>query len=371
MSTILLLGGTGAMGVYLAEILAEMGHRVVVTSRSARPSTPQITYVQGNAHDEGFLRQCLAETRPAAIVDFMSYDTAAFRARVDTLLAASEHYIFLSSYRVYNEQVPLTEASPRLLDSCADADYLATDEYGLAKARQEDLLQARRNPARWTIVRPGITYSKARFQFGCLEANNVVWRALRGLPLVMPPEMLAKRTTLTWGKDVATMIARLLLRPEAMGEVYTVASSESHTWREVFAIYEKALGATLVECSLEDYIRIVGTRAQVLYDRMFERVVDNSKVLAATGLRQADLTPLSEGLTRELEQFKAAAHPLVPAVERNARIDAVLGSYASLGDYTFAQEVLYWQVRHPLLFNNLAIRAVRKAFRILLRGIRR
>ena len=41
-------------------------------------------------------------------------------------------------------------------------------------------------------------------------------------------------------------------------------------------------------------------RYQLAYDRLFERVVDNSKVLRVTGLRQADYMPLRGGLEREL-----------------------------------------------------------------------
>jgi hypothetical protein len=41
-------------------------------------------------------------------------------------------------------------------------------------------------------------------------------------------------------------------------------------------------------------------RWQLAYDRLFDRVVDNSKVLRVTGLKQADFTPLRRGLEKEL-----------------------------------------------------------------------
>lgn len=41
-------------------------------------------------------------------------------------------------------------------------------------------------------------------------------------------------------------------------------------------------------------------RYQLNYDRMFNRVVDNSKLLRVTGLRQEELMPLRQGLEREL-----------------------------------------------------------------------
>ncbi len=55
---ILLLGGTGAMGAYLAEILAERGEDVYVTSRSDRTHAG-IHFIKGNAHDTDFLKATL------------------------------------------------------------------------------------------------------------------------------------------------------------------------------------------------------------------------------------------------------------------------------------------------------------------------
>lgn len=358
MSAILLLGGTGAMGVYLTEILVGMGHRVFVTTRRAQTGQG-VTYLQGNAHDDIFLRNCVERVRPDAIVDFMIYGTDEFRARVPFLLQASGHYLFLSSYRVHDEDVPLRETSPRLLDSCRNETYLQTDEYALTKARQENLIHATaKEGQRWTIIRPVITYSKARFQFGVLEANVVCWRALRGLPLPMPREMLDKRTSMTWGRDVASMIAHLILNPKAYGEAFLTATSESHTWREIFKVYRDALGATLFECSLDDYVRLSGAPWQIRYDRMFDRVIDNTKILAATGLTQADLTPLSVALPRELAGFRAN-HSIVPE-NRNLsiRMDAILGLPPQKG-LSFIEHLLYHKVRHPMLSKLLPVRTFR------------
>ncbi len=358
MKKVLLLGGTGAMGVYLTEILSALGHSVVVTSRRPREAHGTVSYLCGNAQDDTFLRDCVKRVSPDAIVDFMVYGTEVFQRRVGFLTQASAHYVFLSSYRVYAGEVPLRETSPRLLDVCTNTDYLGTDEYALTKARQEDLLRAMHGGNAWTIVRPAITFSKERFQFGVLEANTVCWRALHGLPLVMPAEMLDKRTTLTWGRDVAMMIARLVLNPKAYGEAFTAATAEAHTWREVFEIYRKTIGATLVECSMADYLTITQVPWQVRYDRMFDRVVDNSKVLAATGMTQADLTPLDEALSRELAAFREHPHYAWLDWGRTARMDKVLGLPMPRG-LSWRERMDYQMARHPNLARNLPMRGVR------------
>lgn len=68
---ILLLGGTGAMGSHLSELLSSDPDNIVtVTSRTKREGHGNIRYVAGDAHDSGFLGSLLS-TRWDVIVDFM------------------------------------------------------------------------------------------------------------------------------------------------------------------------------------------------------------------------------------------------------------------------------------------------------------
>lgn len=374
MKKVLLLGGTGAMGVYLSERLLR-NFEVYVTSRKNRSSCGDkgsaVVFVNGDAQDDHFLKRVIESVRPDGIVDFMTYTTEHFRGRVDWLLKGCEHYVFLSTYRVFAEQVPLTERSPRLLDVCTDAEYLATDEYAMTKARQEDILR-KSVLKNWTIIRPAITFSKARFQFGCLEAWEVCYRSLAGLPVIMPREMMDRQATLTWANDVALMIERLLFNEKAYSEDFNVATSEHMTWREIGNIYAKEIGMTVKECSLNEYIEVIGSRYQVMYDRMFDRTVDNSKVLTATGLLQKDLTPIALALARELQSFKKAPYYPVFFVSRLAKIDKIVGTRIPLRELTMEQKEEYLKIRYPFLNNkviNLVERAIRKMVRLAKKGI--
>ena len=58
------------------------------------------------------------------------------------------------------------------------------------------------------------------------------------------------------------------------------------------------------------YLEILGTSApysglryQLEYDRLFNRVVDNSKVLRVTGLKQEGFTTLKQGLSLEFDKL--------------------------------------------------------------------
>lgn len=57
------------------------------------------------------------------------------------LLEATKQYFYFSSARVYANSDVLTEDSQRLLDSNIDLQYVQSDEYAIAKAKQEDILR--------------------------------------------------------------------------------------------------------------------------------------------------------------------------------------------------------------------------------------
>ena len=146
------------MGSHLVGILAaDPANELTVTTRKEFPSVENgcIRYVRGNAHDIGFVRSLVpVGAKWDCIVDFMVYTPDEFRERVDFLLSVCKQYVFLSSARVYaGSNEPIVETSPRLLDTVNDEVYLRTDEYALAKAREENLL-SQSGKTNWVIVRP-------------------------------------------------------------------------------------------------------------------------------------------------------------------------------------------------------------------------
>jgi len=304
---VLVLGGTGAMGVYLVPELARMGYQVdVVSLDDVSSADPRISYTQGNAKDDNFLATLLARGYDA-IVDFMIYTIPEFTARHRALLEATSHYFFFASYRIYAEDVPLTEESPRLLNESTNQKFLATEEheYSLYKARQEDIVRGS-GTGNWTILRPAITFSRRRFQLVTLEADTLMFRAMNGLPVVLPDAAMGVQATMNWAGDVGRMLARLVLNPKALGQTFTVATAEHHPWSEIAEYYAELAGLRYEIVPVETYLglfppeRRQGASYQLLYDRCFNRVVDNSLILAATGLSQSDLSSVHDGLRREI-----------------------------------------------------------------------
>ena len=84
----------------------------------------------------------LKNTYYDVIVDFMNYNYEEFLECHRALLEATDHYIFLSSSRVYaNHEGRITENCPRLLETSKDEAFLSTNRYALRKAREENILR--------------------------------------------------------------------------------------------------------------------------------------------------------------------------------------------------------------------------------------
>jgi len=280
---ILAMGATGAIGGQLTSVLAARGDKTFVTTRRALPPTDSIEYIRGDARDDTFLRELLQRDWDV-IVDFMVYDTPAFRRRIDDLLGATRQYVFTSTARVFADAgEPLTERSPRLLEASRDQAFLATDEYALTKARQEDLLRASGRD-NWTIIRPYITFGEGRLQLGSLEKEAWLYRALKGRKIVFCDALMEKRTTMTDGFDVARMIATLVGNSSALGQDYNLAGDRATTWGEVLELYLEELEAHIgrrpgvVLQDLESFCRIVSSEPQIKYDRMYDRRFNPAKI---------------------------------------------------------------------------------------------
>ena len=338
MKKVLVLGASGAMGRYVVPFLAEKGYAVDAVSLDAPDASADpvgVTRIQGNAKEDAFLLPLL-ERRYDGIVDFLIYPTAEIARKLPLMAASAGHYIYLSSYRVYDgKDVPVREDARLLIDTADDLVLRNSDDYSIYKARGERILRAlgRRN---WTIVRPSITYSTYRFQLVTLEAPLVVGRADKGKAVVLPETARNVRGTMTWAGDNAHFIAELLFNEKALGEAFTLATAENHPWGEIADIYAALRGLKAVWAPEEDYLRIMngdpwnlGAVWQLRNDRLFNRIIDNSKVLAATGRLQSDLMPLAKGLETELARVPQDYEWNAPWLDNPfRRMDAWLASFA-------------------------------------------
>lgn len=347
---ILLICGTGVMGTYLTEKLQQMGHQVMITSRSHYESYGSISYWQCDARKDDFLNGLKGKYFDA-IVDFLGYRTEEFRDRIEKLLDSTNHYFFLSSSRVYAEsEDPITEKSPLLLDVCRDEKYLHTDEYALSKAREEKILRTA-SQKNWTILRPYITYGWNRLQLEGMEKEEWLYRVMHGRKVLVSQDLLEKRTTMTYAVDVAFCIANLIGSEKAKGEDFNVTGTDNMTWRDVLSIYSEVFrqkGITFkvkeVESAMD--IHYPWANYQICYDRMYNRTFSNQKILSYIG--EHAFTPMSTGLRESLNTF--LAHPHFKRIDWNmeAHKDKLSGECANLSEIVGAKPILRYLVHRYL-----------------------
>lgn len=306
---ILVVGGTGAMGVYLVPELLELGYQVDVLSFDDIVSYhDNLKYIKANAKNYDVIAEQLKNDYDA-VVDFMIYYTKEEYERFLPLyLNNTRHYIFLSTYRVYaNEEHPVKETSPRILDIATDEKLLSSGDYCIYKAQAEDYLK-KSQFSNYTIIRPAITYSKRRFQLVTMEYDLVIRRMLEKKTLILPEKAMNIQATMTWAGDVAKMIARLVLNEKAFKEIYTVCTAEHHSWGEIAEMYKKIGALKFITVDTDTYLNILApgnshAERQLTLDRYFDRIMDNSKILHITGMKQADFMPLDKGLEMEYRAF--------------------------------------------------------------------
>jgi len=298
---ILILGGTGAMGAPLVDVLKTNGHEIYVTSRKKHDNDKNICYIMGDAHELDFVNSLLIE-KYDVIVDFMSYKENEFKERISLLLNSTDQYVFLSSCRVYAQsEEKINELSPRLLDTCQDLEYLATSEYALEKAREENILI--NNPkTNWTIIRPTVTYNENRLQLGNLEIQHWLFRALKQRTIVFSEELMNIVTPMTNGRDVAFALSLLLGNKKALGQIIQIASPESMCWKDILKIYvdeiEKYTGIkpkVYLQKNAHVMANVLDRKWQLIYNRLYNRVFDSSKVDEISGVK-IFYTPIESGI---------------------------------------------------------------------------
>ena len=308
MKKILVLGGTGAMGVYLVKLLScEKDMEVLVTSRSPRINFGNVKYILSNARDPKCMEDLLSGNHYDCIVDFMNYNYEEFEVWHTRLLDATDHYIFLSSSRVYaNSATPLTEESPRLLETTTDKDFLATNRYALRKAREEDMLRST-GKKNFTIIRPYITYSNRRLQLGICEKEDWLYRVLNDKEILFSEGVLDNKTTLTYGDNVSYGIANLI-KNAPNGEAIHITTEETMTWREILCLCSRIIKEETnkdinlyTSPDIKNIELVYEGGYNTIYDRQWNRSFSNAKAEKMCG--HIDYLPMNVGLESCLRAF--------------------------------------------------------------------
>lgn len=355
---VLLLGGSGAIGTHLAKILYSLGITVCITSRYPKSTNDKISHIQGNAKDIHFLKK-ITETNWDAIVDFMNYSEEEFIERINILLSNTDNYCFLSSSRIYanSGKTLLTEKSPILLRTENDEDYLKSNEYGLAKAKEEQVI-VNSGKINWTIFRPYIIYSEKRFQLGNLEKEDWLQRVIEGKSIILQKSLCDKYTTLTYSPDAGEIIAAIIMSPKSKSQVYNIVDGAKHslTWGKIAKIYQEILEKKLCRKVNIKYLTDAQFRKlrtgksyyQTSHDRMYNRVFDNRKILSFK--KEDSFIPLQEGLENSLTKFLKSPKFMFKNYAQEALIDRFTGEHTNISSIpSIKNKLIYLYYRYKIL----------------------
>ncbi len=213
---VLIMGGTRFIGVYLTKILIEQGHEVVLFNRGNKPAPVEgIQQIHGDRTDALHLKEKLSTEDFDAIFDNNGRELSDTQPLVEIFKDRVQHFIYMSSAGVYlkSDQLPHIEGD-------------ATDPKSrhLGKYETETYLAQQGLP--WTSIRP--TYIYGPQNYNDLEA----WffdRIVRDRPIPIPGNGL-HITQLGHCQDLATAMASVLGKPQAIGQIYNVSGDRYVTF---------------------------------------------------------------------------------------------------------------------------------------------
>lgn len=305
MKKVLLIAGGGTLGTYTAKELLNKGCAVdVICLEDYTSNNPKLCYHKAKA-DLNYLTEFLKDKYYDGIVNFIHYYVPEMYKPVHKLLTSkTDQLIFLSSYRVYAEsKQPLTEEAPFLADVVEDEEFLKSEDYAVPKAICEKFLREESGTENWTVVRPVISFSDKRFDLVTVSGHEIIDAARSGKTVILPEAAKNLTAGLDWAGNSGKLIANLLFKKECFGEAYTVSSGQNLTWGEVADIYTRLTGVNFRWADTEEYVSTGHGGNGLFYDRLYDRAVDNTKILKATGFKNEDFTSIEDGIKIELNNI--------------------------------------------------------------------
>ena len=301
---VLLIGGGGTLGTYTTQELLRLGNSVDVICLEDKVSDDEnLKFYKSEASLQN-LKNFLRDKMYDGIVNYIHYpDVQEYPPIHKLLISHTKHLIVLSSYRVYaDEQHPIVETAPMLLDVSTDKEFIETETYAISKAKLEKYLNNECKGQNWTIVRPVISFSKSRFDLVTYYGYIVLNKAKKKEIIPLPMKAKDVVAGFDWAGNSGKLIANLLFKEETFGEAYTVSSGQNLTWGEVANIYTELIGAEFEWVSVEEYLKALNNvnYYPLIYDRLFDRTIDNSKILEVTGLTGKDFLSVKEGMSIEI-----------------------------------------------------------------------
>lgn len=241
LGTLAITGATGFVGQSLVRIALESGWHVRALTRSPKPSTEGLSWINGSLEDAAALSELVlssdAVIHVAGIVN--ARDRAGFaKGNIDgtgAIVEAAQR----GGIRRFIHVSSLSAREPAL------------SNYGWSKAEAEDVIA--KCGLDWTMVRPPAIYGP-----GDKDMLDLFKMARRGFVLLPP----AGRLSVIEVSDLARLLLVLINKPETIGHIYDADDGRTGGWSHVEfgrAIGE-AVGKRAVTLSMPRTLVSLGAR---------------------------------------------------------------------------------------------------------------
>jgi nucleoside-diphosphate-sugar epimerase len=222
------MGGSRFNGLALVEELHRHGHEVSTFNRGrTNTDLPRgVRQLYGDRKDPQSLKEAIGGQDFDVVHDTSAYVLEDVQSMVDLLRGRTGHYIFASSCAVYDpvfERVlPIGEDTP--LNWSEDP----SNNYGRNKAICERFLveNYRRTGFPISITRYPMVYGPRNFS--PYREAMMFTRLLLGRPVLLPGDGTTL-SHLSYVRDQATALRKMMLNPRTFGQAYNMASTEYYS----------------------------------------------------------------------------------------------------------------------------------------------
>lgn len=303
---VLLLGGTGTLSSAVLKEAMSHGWNVTILNRGFRQKELPVgtNVIIGDFYNISSWIDKVATLKFDVVVDFLSRKDTDIKRVYPLLKKVCKQYIFISSACVYkrdSNDFPLTEDSPKPNEKW---------NYNVEKYDAERTLVrlAADFCAKFTIVRPYITYDDERIPFGISPIykyhRTLLERIKCGKPMFVWKNG-ENVTTLTYVSDFAKGVVGLFLNVNAFNQDFHITSDYHYTWNEFWKILCSKMNVkpSIYNISLEEFEKYLPRYSCMLRgDRALDAIFDNEKIKKAVPTLKFDYS-LSEGIDRILKYY--------------------------------------------------------------------
>jgi nucleoside-diphosphate-sugar epimerase len=222
------MGGTRFIGVHLCRVLVAQGHEVVLFNRGNNPPPVSgVAQIQGDRSDFEQLRETLKDEEFDAVFDNTGRELSDTQPLVELFNGKIQQFVYVSSAGVY-------QASPQMPHRETDA----VDPQSRHKGKFETERYLAQSGIPWTSIRP--TYIYGPHNYNPLES----WffdRLVRGRAIPIPGNGQFI-TQLGHVEDLAIAMAKTLITPQAIGQVYNISGDRYVTMDGLALACAEAMG---------------------------------------------------------------------------------------------------------------------------------